>query len=364
MRLAGGFAHLRMLVRNIIVMVAAACVLPASAQNADKALQEQLAKSDEFFRAHAYEDATRVLQQVAKTPAGQKSYPALFKLAKAYRSIGAYDMCAETALKAAGIAENNAQRGEDHWLAGLCYTEKREGDIYPRAEQELRAALQLAPENDEIHVSLGSLFMQQHRDADGIAEMKLYLGKHPEGPLSQTARAMVEAPALARLLFMPDFRINTFDGRTISSTDLKGKVVLVDFWAPWCAPCRAAIPHLRSLLKQYPEDSLAIISVCGDEKEDVWYKFIQENAMDWPQYYDRFATMRRIFDVKNYPTYFIIDFNGIIRTKVIGVGPEQITGVENEVKREIERRNSFQQNISAQPASAANSGIERSRKPE
>jgi thiol-disulfide isomerase/thioredoxin len=322
--------------RSILLAIVAALPMVAPCAD-DKSLQDQLAQADQFYQAHQYEDATRILKDAVKTPSGEKSYPAQFKLAKAYRSIGAYEMCVDTALKAVDIASDDMRRADGHWLAGMCYAEQHGGnDSYALAEKELHTALQLAPGDDEIHVSLGSLLMKQNRDAEGIAEMKQYLRKHPDGALAATAQSLVQAPGLARMLFMPDFNIKTFEGRSISSTDLAGKVVLVDFWAPWCAPCRAALPHLRSLLNQYSEKQLVVISVCGDEKEDTWRNFIYENSMDWPQYYDRYATMRRLFDVKNYPTYFIIDSHGIIRTKVIGVGPEQILAVEREVKKEIE----------------------------
>jgi thiol-disulfide isomerase/thioredoxin/Tfp pilus assembly protein PilF len=328
-----------MSVAKLILLLFVTAVASIAGRCADeKSLQDELAKADKFYKARQYEDATRILKDAVKTPDGQKSYPALSKLAKAYRSIGAYEMCVETAHQAADIASDDMHRADGHWLAGMCYAEQRgKDDSYTLAEKELHTALQLAPKNDEIHVSMGSLLMKQHRDTEGIAELKLYLQKNPNGPLASIAQALVQTPGLARLLLIPDFNVETLEGRWISSTDLESKVVLVDFWAPWCAPCRAALPHLRSLLNRYSEKQLVVISVCGDEKEDTWRNFVYDNSMDWPQYYDRYATMRRLFDVKNYPTYFIIDSHGIIRTKAIGGGPEQIIAIEQEIKKEIER---------------------------
>lgn len=316
-------------------LLTSALMLAVTAYPNDKAVQEQIAKAARLYEAGQFEDATRSYKD-AVAAMRNPSQPALLGLAKAYRSIGAWEMCVESALKAATAGGTNVQRADGHWMAGLCYTELRDKDgSYAKAEQELRAALRLAPENQEVHVSIGTLFMRQKRDAEGVAEMKLYLEKRPSGELAQIAQSLMQAPGLARLEFMPEFRIKTVDNRTITTKDLAGKVVLIDFWAPWCAPCKAAIPHLRSLLKEYSGQPFEVVSVCGDEKEEVWYRFVQENALEWPQYYDRYATMRRLFHVTNYPTYIIVDANGVIRTKVIGIGDRQLAFVEDELKSVI-----------------------------
>jgi thiol-disulfide isomerase/thioredoxin len=65
----------------------------------------------------------------------------------------------------------------------------------------------------------------------------------------------------------PPFSIVTMDGQHISFDDLQGKVVLIDFWATWCAPCQASVPHMREIAKKFQDQPLVILSVSLDNDE-------------------------------------------------------------------------------------------------
>ena len=75
--------------------------------------------------------------------------------------------------------------------------------------------------------------------------------KASDGPDRQRALLYISQPELARALMAPPFEITTLEGERISLDDLQGKVVLIDFWATWCGPCRAALPHVRELSKKF-----------------------------------------------------------------------------------------------------------------
>jgi len=92
----------------------------------------------------------------------------------------------------------------------------------------------------------------------------------------------VTTAAAARLA--PAFSVSTVDGRQISMDDLQGKVVLLDFWATWCGPCREALPHIRNVAKKFQGQPLVILSVSLDSDEE--REFIGKNEMNWPQYRD------------------------------------------------------------------------------
>jgi thiol-disulfide isomerase/thioredoxin len=102
--------------------------------------------------------------------------------------------------------------------------------------------------------------------------------------------------------------------------DLQGKVVLLDFWATWCAPCREALPHIRQVAKKFQGEPLVILSVILDSEEQNWKAFIVKNEMTWPQYRDGSfnGPIARMFAVNAIPHTFTIDADGVLQDEHIG----------------------------------------------
>jgi thiol-disulfide isomerase/thioredoxin len=118
----------------------------------------------------------------------------------------------------------------------------------------------------------------------------------------------------------PAFTVTTLDGQHISMDDLQGKVVLLDFWATWCGPCREALPHLRNIAKKFDGQPLVVLSVSLDANEEQWKKFIAENGMTWAQYRDGGFTspISKLFGVEAIPHTFTIDAEGVLQDEHIG----------------------------------------------
>ena len=144
--------------------------------------------------------------------------------------------------------------------------------------------------------------------------------KPPEDPNRQRALRYISRPELARARMAPPFALTTTDGQQISMDGLQGKVVLLDFWATWCVPCREAMPHIRDVAKKFQGQPLVILSVSLDSDEQKWKEFIGKNEMTWPQYRDGGFTgpIAKIFDVTAIPHTFTIDADGVLQDEHIG----------------------------------------------
>src|SRR5262249_31364047 len=129
---------------------------------------------------------------------------------------------------------------------------------------------------------------------------------------------------------IPAFSVTTLDGRQLSSSDLKGKVVLVNFWATWCPPCRAEIPDLMELQERY-RDKLVVLGISEDDPpvDDV-RKFVATQKMNYPVAMST-ADVRKIFrGVVALPTTFVIDPEGRLEQK--HVGQLNAAGTESETR--------------------------------
>src|SRR5277367_70840 len=117
----------------------------------------------------------------------------------------------------------------------------------------------------------------------------------------------------------PDFQLQTLDGKTLKLGDANGKVVLLNFWATWCGPCRMEIPDLIELQKQY-KDSLQIVSllVDVDDVEDA-KKFVQEAGINYPVAVATNEVRIKYGGVSALPTLFVLDTQGRIVQKHVGL---------------------------------------------
>jgi thiol-disulfide isomerase/thioredoxin len=135
----------------------------------------------------------------------------------------------------------------------------------------------------------------------------------------------------------PDFALRTLNGQEIRLSDLRGRVVLLDFWATWCAPCREAIPHLISLQKNYREKGLEVIGMNVDKGDvETVRRFVTSMDIPYPIALTSEEVSRK-YGVSALPTTILIDKEGKIRQKFLGFTSEiskQITSVIVELTQE------------------------------
>ena len=172
-------------------------------------------------------------------------------------------------------------------LGALLYMEgvqKHKEDIFAAAHEELTKALAAAPNFPDAIFSDGQALAHLNRDDEARAKFADFAKRRPEGdPDRQRALRYVEHPELDRARMAPAFAINNIEGKRISLDDLKGKVVLIDFWATWCGPCREALPHIRDIVKKFNGEPLGVLSISLDDDESKWKEFVTKNEMTWNQ---------------------------------------------------------------------------------
>jgi thiol-disulfide isomerase/thioredoxin len=116
----------------------------------------------------------------------------------------------------------------------------------------------------------------------------------------------------------PDFSLKSFDGREITLSQLKGKVVLLDFWATWCGPCKESIPHLIQLYKDYRERGFELVGMNVDKGDgEAVRRFVTSMDIPYPVVIAPEDVVRN-YRVTGIPVTFLIDRKGTIRQKVVG----------------------------------------------
>jgi thiol-disulfide isomerase/thioredoxin len=120
------------------------------------------------------------------------------------------------------------------------------------------------------------------------------------------------------------------DGGTLQLSSLRGKVVLLDFWATWCAPCRRAIPHLNKLHSTYGEDGFEIVGISVDQPRgtvaalDLVRAFMARTTMKYPNVMGSLSVVTAYGGIRSIPTAFLIDREGRIRHRYVGYQPPHV----------------------------------------
>ncbi len=155
----------------------------------------------------------------------------------------------------------------------------------------------------------------------------------PTDPLRVRARHFAENPSLSLAKMAPGFEVTANDGSRFNLDNMGGRVVLIDFWATWCPPCNAELPHMKKIAKEFANDPLVIISISWDRDADKWKQFIDKNEMTWLQYRDADHKLSEQFGVNAIPHYFTVDSDGVLTAEMLGEGSD----VEGKLKKLIKR---------------------------
>lgn len=302
-----------------VLLFLSSCAVLVSAQND---FSGQIKSGDESFAARKYDAAWKSYENANKA-AGEKCSVCLSKMALAKLYAGDDGAALKLADKALGASANEKQRADAFATKGeiLVVLAEKNDKRLAAAEDAFRNARKEDPEVDIYQLRLGNVLLREGKIDEGKAELESYLKRSPTGQGADIVRQWLSHPTKVKFVVAPEFEVKTISGEEMTSKSLAGRVVVIDFWATWCPPCRASVPELKELTVKYPKDRLVIISVSSDSDQDKWKSFVAEKQMLWPQYLDFDHHMTKLFNVHEFPTYIIIDGDGFVRERFTDYDP-------------------------------------------
>ncbi len=231
---------------------------------------------------------------------------------------------------------------------------KKKPECFAEGEKETESALALQPENAAALYVKGACLANEQQDEAARQVFAALLPRLKKGSVDAgRVSRYAERPELVRARMAPAFTVTSLDGKRVSLDELGDKVVLIDFWATWCGPCREALPHMQHIAKEFAGQPLVVLSVSLDSDETKWKQFVSQNNMTWMQYRDGGfdGSLAKTFGVNAIPHTFTIDGDGVLQDEHVGDA-----NIEGKLRKLLEQAKQRQKSVPAEQA--AISGIQ------
>ncbi len=310
---------------------------PSSAK-AQKTYSDALAALKDHRRRS---DALDLLRKADKQD-GNRCVVCASQIVSLALATGEFKVANEAASELESLATTPNAQAQAHFLHGVTlYRWGKDENKTTYIDESLGQFATASAANPSDHAALyyqALALAALHRDDDARARFADYVKATPSTD-SQHRRAarFVNRIDLARQRMAPDFAITTTNGQRLTLEDLTGKVVLVDFWASWCVPCREEEPHLQQLARKLSDQPLVILGVSIDEDNTKWQTYLQKKPTSWPQYLDSRKYMATLFGVSAIPHYFTIDADGVLKEETLGHDDADHQAFDMKLKKLLDR---------------------------
>lgn len=223
---------------------------------------------------------------------------------------------------------------------GVALYLQEEKKLLPEAVEAFKRALALS-ENKIVkaYYNMGYALIKMGKTEEGVAALKTYLDLKPDASEASAVRAIMADPTLVKAKFAPDFKVVSSAGEAMSLEKYRGKVVLLDFWATWCGPCRVEMPEVKRLWKKFGGENFVIIGINMDRSENAFNSYVKQEELAWPQYFDGLAWNNKIaqlYNVNSIPHTVLIDHNGVIHA--LGVRAGSLSGKIEDLLKNVNRK--------------------------
>ncbi len=292
-----------------LTLLASLCSVLMVAQDRNPEFDREVAAGRQAAERGNYDEAATHLTAANQFRQGKCSECYVW-LARIEMAQGNLSQASEQIEKAVVTATAGPQQATAQLYRGVVLS--RQGDL-GRAETAFRAASAANPDCVECRFNLGFVLLKESKDTEGVAVLKAVAPKFAGTPRAGEIQKFIADPGRIRRNYAPEFSAKLRSGEEISLDKLSGKVVLLDFWGTWCAPCRASLPLLKDLAAGIDTARVAIVSVDEGDSREKWDGFVRENNMTWPQVYDgEDRSLYRAFQVDGFPRYVLIGKDGTI----------------------------------------------------
>lgn len=129
----------------------------------------------------------------------------------------------------------------------------------------------------------------------------------------------------------PAFHLTDLQGNPVSLESMQGKVIFLDFWAPWCAPCREELPVLDTLYKKYKNEGFQVLAISLDASEASILKYLLKTPLTFPVMIDKKSDVADAYGFSGLPAGFLIDKHKIIRHRYVGFDKTFVATYEKEI---------------------------------
>jgi thiol-disulfide isomerase/thioredoxin len=340
-----------------LVALAITLSLTAVAQSdrgpSDAKAQKTYAEALQALNARQYRDALDKFRKANKQDGGQCSQ-CLKKIAELASELGDFKAADAASRDLITGARGPEQLAQAHYDRGTFLLReamaKNKSEFFAESDQEFKQALTTRANDVKSIYADGLALAHMKQDAAAKAQFERAAELSAPGSVDRSrSQRYAERPELARARMAPAFALVASNGQRVSMDDLTGKVVLIDFWATWCGPCREALPHMKRIAQKFSGEPLVVLSVSLDDDEKKWSDFVVQHEMTWLQYRDGGfeGQLARMFGVTAIPHTFTIDADGVLQDEHIGDA-----SIEGKLKKLIAQARQRQAEHAAQQQAA------------